>query len=46
MMSNDIDNADNGGFGLVLILDFRDYDEASYLIVIMTPYLGLLDYRT
>ena len=30
-------------FTLVVVLAFTDYDVASYLIVIMTPYLGLLD---
>ena len=43
--SNESEPKDNV-FTLFVVLAFTDYDVASYLIVIMTPYLGLLDYRT
>ena len=45
LLSNESEPKDNF-FTLVVVLAFTDYDVASYLIVIMTPYLGLLDYRT
>ena len=45
LLSNESEPNDNF-FTLFVVLAFTDYDMASYLIVIMTPYLGLLDYRT